>query len=120
MIALMMMVIAYLVFVGLGPLLFTGLIRPLPTVRRFTMGVASALMMIVGAWLMHRYGQGAAGDVGWLLCLWFGWLVTLAMMVQAVTLCRGRGRPRVWSAALGAAASVLPWFGLSLAVSAAG
>jgi hypothetical protein len=116
----MMMVIAYLVFMGLGPLLFIGLIRPLPTLRRFLMGVASALMLIVGAWSMHRFGQGGVAEAGWLLCLWLGWLVTLAMVVQAVTLGRGHGRPRVWSAALGASASVLPWFGLSIAVVTAG
>ncbi len=109
----MALVIAYLFCVGLGPVIFLGLIRPAPGARRFAMGCASAVMLMGTAWLMQALGA----TLGWLACLWLGWLVTLAMVVQAVTLRHGRGRPRKWSAALGAAASVAPWLGLSLALS---
>jgi len=117
----MTLVIAYLVFVFLGPAVFLALIRPAPTLRRFAIGCVSVVMLIAAAWLVRLGGQDtSAMTIGRLACVWLGWLVTIAMVVQALALRRGRGRQRKWSAAMGAAATVAPWFGLSLAMSAAG
>ena len=117
----MTLVIAYIVFVLLGPVIFLGLIRPAPSERRFAIGCASAVMLMGAAWLMRQTGPGTAMvTLGWLACAWLGWIVTIAMVVQALALRRGFGRQRKWSAAMGAAVTVVPWFGLSLAMSAAG
>ncbi|MDU8929300.1 hypothetical protein RXV86_18055 [Alisedimentitalea sp. MJ-SS2] len=111
--------IAYVVFMLVGPVIFIGLIRHRPTRQRFVMGVFSALALIASAQVMRAtLGHLPVAAFGWLAAMWLGWIVTLAMVVQAVTLKLGRGRPRKWGATLGAAATVLPWFGLSLAMSA--
>jgi hypothetical protein len=117
----MTLVIAYFVFVLLGPVVFLALIRPTPTVPRFAIGCASVGMLMGAAWILRQGGQGSVLlTIGWLACVWLGWIVTIAMVVQALALKRGFGPQRKWSAALGAVATVLPWFGLSLAISAAG
>ena len=117
----MTLVIAYIVFVLLGPVIFLALIRPRPTERRFAIGCASTVMLMTAAWMLRQVGNGAAEiTIGWLACAWLGWIVTIAMVVQALALKRGFGRQRKWSAAMGAAATVVPWFGLSLAMTAAG
>ena len=117
----MSLVIAYVVFVLVGPVVFVGLIRPAPTRARFAIGAVSALGLMGAAFAMRVWGQGApVAAMGWLACLWLGWIVTIAVAVQAWALARGMGRQRKWSAAIGAAATVLPWFGLSLAMTAAG
>ena len=115
----MHLVLAYVVFVGLGPLIFLGLIRPAPSAGRFLMGAASAVMLMAAAWAMRRVGGAdPVAAMGGLAAMWLGWIVTIAMLVQVATLRFGRGWPRRWSAALGAAATVAPWFGLSWAVTA--
>lgn len=117
----MALVIAYIVFVLVGPVIFLGLIRPRPTRQWFAMGSGSAVMLIGGAWAMRAFGQGVpVAAIGWLAAMWLGWIVTIATVVQAAAMTRAFGIKRKWSAALGAAATVLPWFGLSLAMTAAG
>ncbi|UYV37511.1 hypothetical protein N4R57_21730 [Rhodobacteraceae bacterium D3-12] len=112
--------IAYVVFVLIGPVIFLALIRPMPTRRRFALGVGSALMLVIAAWVLQGSEAGMAVQFARLGCIWLGWIVTIAMVVQALALRRGGGRQRKWNAALGAAATVMPWFGLTLAISAAG
>ncbi|MDQ2090479.1 hypothetical protein [Marimonas arenosa] len=115
----MELLIAYIVFILVGPVIFLGLIRPAPTRSRFAMGVASATGLLVAAYAMRVWGpDGAAVAVVWLACLWLGWITTIATAVQAWALVRGFGRQRKWSAAMGAAAVTLPWFGLSLTMTA--
>ena len=115
----MALAIAYIVFVLVGPVVFVALIRPAPTRPRFVIGSLSAVGLMAAAQVMRVWGQGApVATIGWLACLWLGWIVTIAMAVQAWALGRGMGRQRKWSAAMGAAAVTLPWFGLSLAMSA--
>ena len=113
------LVIAYVVFVLVGPVILVALIRHRPTPQRFVMGVVSAVALILSAHVMRaQAGHVPVAAIGWLGAMWLGWIVTLAMVVQAVTLRLGQGKPRKWGATLGAAATVLPWFGLSLAMSA--
>ncbi len=117
----MTLLIAYIVFVLVGPVIFLGLIRPKPSERRFAIGCASAVTLMCAALLMRPAGQGAdLATIGWLICAWLCWIVTIAMVVQALTLRGGFGWQRKWNAALGAAATIVPWFGLSLAITAAG
>lgn len=116
----MPLVIAFFVLVVLGPLIFLALIRPRPTVWRFAIGCASAVMLMCAAWLLRKTGQDMIAVAGWLACVWLGWIVTIAMVVQALALKHGFGRQRKWSAAMGAVATIVPWFGLSLALTAAG
>lgn len=123
----MMLGVAYVVFVVVGPVIFLGLIRPVPTRRRFALGVCAASGFVIAAWLLQGAGASDAAAGGGALvqlarlgCIWLGWIVTIAMVVQALALRRASGRQRKWNAALGAAATVVPWFGLTLAISAAG
>lgn len=112
--------LTYIVVVLGGPLVFLALIWPAPTPRRFALGVMSAIMLVAAAWLL----QGVGADKGImfvrLICLWMGWIVTIAMIVQAIALKHGFGRHRKWSVTVGAAATIMPWLGLSVVVSAAG
>ena len=114
----MALVIAYIVFVLAGPLIFIALIRPRPTHGRFVQDAASVVMLVAAAFVMRHLGHGPVAAIGWLVAMWLGWIVTIAMVVQAIALRRGMGRQRKWSAAFGATATVLPWFGLSLAITA--
>ena len=86
----MSLAIAYVVFVLVGPVVFVGLIRPAPTRARFAMGAVSALGLMGAAFAMRVWGQGApVAAMGWLACLWLGWIVTIAVAVQAWALARG-------------------------------
>ena len=117
----MALVIAYMFFILVGPVIFIGLIQPTPTTGRFAIGAASAVMLVGAAFAMRQMaGTVPVAAIGWLAAMWLGWIVTIAMVVQAIALRRGFGRKRKWSAALGAAATMLPWFGLSLSISATG
>jgi hypothetical protein len=108
---------AYILFILVGPAIFVALIQAPPTRQRFVMGAASALGLMGAAFVLRGLGTGTGPDtLGWTACLWLGWIVTIATAVQAWALVRGMGRQRKWSAAMGAAAVTLPWFGLSLAV----
>lgn len=111
----MTLLTAYLVIFAAGPLVFMGLVRHRPGRDRFAMNSAAAIgFLVVGMLLWQQPGQAA--HVGALLCLWLGWVVMAAVAVQAVWLREQAGAVRRATAALGAAATVIPWFGLSLAV----
>ena len=113
------LVMSYVVFIVVGPLVFLSLIRPEPTRQRFAMGVFSAVGLIVSGFVMRDASAGfPLAAVGWLIAMWLGWIVTIAMAVQGLTLRLGRGQTRRWGATVGAAAVTLPWFGLSLAMTA--
>ena len=86
----MILVIAYIVLVLLGPVIFLALIRPAPTGRRFAIGCGSAVMLMAAAFAMRQAGQdNAVVTIGWLACAWMGWIVTIAIVVQALALKRG-------------------------------
>lgn len=110
---------AYILFVLVGPMVLFALIQAPPSRQRFVMGAVSAAALMAAAFAMRGLGQPTQGTaIGCMVCLWLGWVMTIATAVQAWALVRGMGRQRKWSAAMGAAAATLPWFGLSLAMTA--
>ncbi len=113
---IMALILAYLVFFAVGPLIFLGLTRARPSRGRVFIGVVSVAGLMVAAWGLRDVAEGPVAVLGWLACLWLGWVVTIATAVQAVRL--RLPAIRKWSAALGAVATVAPWFGLSLAMGA--
>jgi hypothetical protein len=116
----MVLIAAYMVFCVAGPVVFLGLTRAAPSRHRVAMGSASVAGLMLAAWWLKAQGGGDVVMLAWLACMWLGWVATIATGVQAVRLRLGLPGVKKWSAALGAVATVIPWFGLSLAVGAAG
>lgn len=116
----MALIAAYIVFFGAGPLIFLGLTRAEPSRHRVAIGSLSVIGLMLAAWMLRAQATSDPVVLAWLACLWLGWVVTMATGVQAVRLWLGLPGVRKWSAAVGAVATVIPWFGLSLAVGAAG
>lgn len=110
----MILVAAYLAIFAAGPLVFFALARPKPSLDRFMLHSATSVgFMVAGSLLWQQTGQAAMALA--LLCLWLGWVVMAVAAVQAVCFLHGkRGKIWRWSATLGATATVVPWFGLSL------
>ncbi|WP_137701227.1 hypothetical protein [Marimonas lutisalis] len=112
----MALFLAYVTVFIAGPAVFLGLTRAAPSRHRVMMGAASVAGLMAAAWILKGVQQVDVIILAWLTCAWLGWVVTIATVVQAVRLRMGLTGVRKWSAALGAAATAAPWFGLSLAL----
>ncbi|KPP83466.1 MAG: Protein of unknown function (DUF754) [Rhodobacteraceae bacterium HLUCCO07] len=112
----MAFILAYLVIFAAGPVIFLGLTQTHPSRGRVFIGVAAVAGLLVAAWVLRDVAQGPLSVIGGVVCLWLGWVMTIATAVQALRLRMRLPMMRKWSAALGGVATAAPWFGLSLAI----
>ncbi|PIE14059.1 MAG: hypothetical protein CSA70_02570 [Rhodobacterales bacterium] len=99
------------VFIG-GPLLMLALVKPAPSFARFAVGCSTVAVLVLAALLLMRQGL----SLGALVAMWLGWVTMVAMCVQAVRLRFSIPDAVRWSTAIGAMATVIPWFGLATAL----
>lgn len=112
----MALILAYLVSFAAGPLIFLSLVRARPSRGRVLIEVFSVVGLMGTTWVLRDMAQGPVLTLGWLACLWLGWVVMIASTVQAVRLRMQLPNIRKWGAAMGAVATGAPWLGLSLAM----
>ncbi len=109
-----------LVFVAVflaGPLMFWALARRSPTGAYFLMLWLGMTAMVAGAFALNAYILPMAAEplvtgLQIIALLWLAWIVMLAICVLAIRSSRVGPRTKRWTAAIGAMATTLPWFGL--------
>lgn len=116
----MILFATFLIVFILGPLTFRRLTRPAPSPRAMRAVLIWVLAALLTA-LALRFGiANEWGSTQWLTgtvaaALWLAWIGVIALVVLALRRADPRLSMQRWSAALGAAGTTVPWFGLALA-----